>query len=184
MPNSVSSLRHGLRSLYSSLRCTQAPRTYTSSPFRSEETSVQSRPPLSLDPTLVYTRKDERALRRSGVTPIGSRRRRAALSSTQDIPFEQLPYQCFQEARKVLQIDREEKLRQIEIERKRIAHSRTLDPAECGGELAKKIKIMAQEKYLEELKILADINDPLIKKRFEDGKGLILEAPFESGNAC
>ena len=27
-------------------------------------------------------------------------------------------------------------------------------------------------KYLEYLKIQADINDPLIKKRFEDGEGL------------
>ena len=40
-----------------------------------------------------------------------------------------------------------------------------------GGEHIKKGRIIAMEKHLEELKILADINDPVIKKRFEDGQG-------------
>ena len=87
------------------------------------------------------------------------------------IPFEQLPYQCFQEARKVLHADRQEKLAEIEIERKRIERAVAVDPSECGGEVAKKGKIVAMQKHLERLKILADINDPMIKKRFEDGKG-------------
>ena len=30
---------------------------------------------------------------------------------------------------------------------------------------------MAMERHLEDLKILADVNDPVIKKRFEDGQG-------------
>lgn len=45
-------------------------------------------------------------------------------------------------------------------------------PAElCGGEYVKKGRLVRMQKYLEELKILADINDPVIKKRFEDGEG-------------
>ena len=49
---------------------------------------------------------------------------------------------------------------------------RDLDPAHCGGEAAKKGKLLSMERYLHELKILADINDPVIKKRFEDGQGI------------
>ena len=102
--------------------------------------------------------------------PIGSRRRRAALQNSNNIPFEQLPYQCFQEARKILQADREEKLKQIEIQRRRIekvfqaTFNANPDPSRKG-------RLVAMQKYLEELKILADINDPMIKKRFEDGEG-------------
>lgn len=103
---------------------------------------------------------------------VGSRRRRAAISSTTNIPFEQLPYQCFQEARKVLQADREEKLKKIEVERKRIAKVQAQDAAELGGEARKIGKLVAMHKYLEHLKILADSNDPVIKKRFEDGLGI------------
>ncbi|MCJ1375742.1 hypothetical protein MMC20_006979 [Loxospora ochrophaea] len=129
------------------------------------------RPERPLDPRLVSTPKQERRLIQSGVQPIGSRRRRAALGSLANIPFERLPYQCFQEARKVLRADREDKLRQIEVQRQRIAKAQALDPAQCGGEFSKKGKVLGMQKYLEELKILADINDPVIKKRFEDGQG-------------
>jgi len=110
---------------------------------------------------------------RSGIKPIGSRRRRAALQGSTNIPFEQLPYQCFQEARKILQADREEKLQQIEVERARIARLQAQDPAVSGGETEKHRRLRSMRKYLEELKILADINDPVIKKRFEDGEGMI-----------
>lgn len=82
-----------------------------------------------------------------------------------------MPYQCFQEARKVLQEDREEKLAQITEMRKRIAHWQNVPAADCGGDYAKKGKLVRMHKYLEELKILADSNDPLVKKRFEDGEG-------------
>ncbi len=104
--------------------------------------------------------------------PVGSRRRRAAIQSSDNVPFEQMPYQCFQEARKVLQEDRESKLVQIAQMRKRIAHWQSVSAADCGGGFAKKGKLVSMQKYLEELKILADINDPLIKKRFEDGEGM------------
>lgn len=140
-----------------------------------EEASLQSTPSASpLDPALVSTRKEERQLMRSGIRPIGSRRRRAALQDSANMPFEQLPYQCFQEARKLLGADREEKLQQIEIERARIARLQAQDPAGSGGEMEKNRRLTSMRKYLEELKILADINDPAIKKRFEDGEGMRL----------
>ncbi|KAL9596384.1 MAG: hypothetical protein Q9219_005819 [cf. Caloplaca sp. 3 TL-2023] len=125
-----------------------------------------------LDPNTVYTPKFERRLfRRTGQQPIGSRRRRAAIRTSQNIPFEQLPYQCFQEARKILLADREEKLKQIEEERRRLERAQAISLEEYGGEYIKKGRVVRMQKYLEELKILADINDPIIKKRFEDGLG-------------
>ncbi len=103
--------------------------------------------------------------------PIGSRRRRVALQETSGIPFEQLPYQCFQEARKILIADREEKLKQIEADRARIIRLRDSDPALSGGEARKKQRLKDLVDKLEYLKILADVNDPLVKRRFEDGLG-------------
>jgi large subunit ribosomal protein L35 len=129
------------------------------------------------DPALVTSPRLEKRLLKSGVSPIGSRRRRAALQDSPNIPFEQLPYQCFQEARKVLLADREEKLKEIARERDRIARLRALSDEEAGGEIVKKSRLGAMEKHLERLKILADINDPLVKKRFEDGQGR-LSMPF------
>jgi large subunit ribosomal protein L35 len=110
---------------------------------------------------------------RSGVMPIGSRRRRAAIQSSDNIPFEQLPYQCFQEALKVLREDRVEKLEQIKTERLRISNLMAQDISKIkGGEAQKERRLDSMRQYLEKLKIEADINDPLIKKRFEDGEGM------------
>ena len=121
---------------------------------------------------------------KSGITPIGSRRRRAALKTSDNIPFEQLPYQCFQEALKVLKADREEKIKAIQTERLRISNLMALDSSMLkGGERQKQTRLDSMRKHLEYLKIQADINDPLIKKRFEDGEGmkisvyLLIEAP-------
>lgn len=109
---------------------------------------------------------------RSGTPPIGSRRRRAALRTSQNIPFEQLPYQCFQEARKILQEDRQEKLQALA---KEIAKIKRLEetPADqvSGGQRKKDMRLASLRKYVEELKVLADINDPIVKRRFEDGLG-------------
>lgn len=113
----------------------------------------------------------EKKLLKQGIAPVGSRRRRAALQNSANIPFEQLPYQCFQEARKVLLADREKKVKEIETMRGRIARLRAASTEQAGGELARKSSLGAMEKHLEHLKILADINDPLVKKRFEDGQG-------------
>ncbi|KAL8947997.1 MAG: hypothetical protein Q9222_005779 [Ikaeria aurantiellina] len=136
--------------------------------------SVPEAPPPRplLDPHTISTPRLERKLfRETGQHPIGSRRRRAALQNSANIPFEQLPYQCFQEARKLLQTDREEKLAQIEEERRRIAKVQATPAEQYGGEHVKKGRLIRMQHYLEELKILADTNDPVIKKRFEDGAG-------------
>ena len=57
---------------------------------------------------------------------------------------------------------------------------RDLDPAHCGGEAAKKGRLLSMERYLHDLKVLADINDPVIKKRFEDGQGMFIHSPFNA----
>ncbi|KAI0381818.1 hypothetical protein F5Y04DRAFT_60573 [Hypomontagnella monticulosa] len=114
----------------------------------------------------------ERKLVRMGTPPIGSRRRRAAIRTSENVPFEQLPYQCFQEARKILQEDRQEKIRAIA---KEVAKIKRLEetPADQvpGGERKKNLRLASLRKYLKELKILADVNDPIVKRRFEDGLG-------------
>lgn len=109
---------------------------------------------------------------KTGVMPIGSRRRRAAIKSSDNIPFEQLPYQCFQEALKILREDRAEKLELIKKELLRISNLVAQDASKIkGGEAQKERRLVSMRQHLEYLKIQADINDPLIKKRFEDGEG-------------
>jgi large subunit ribosomal protein L35 len=128
---------------------------------------------VSYNPMTVTAPRGERKLMRAGILPIGSRRRRAAIKTSDNLPFEQLPYQCFQEARKVLQADRATKLKQIESERAKIARLSAQDASTVkGGEKHKEIRLDSMKRYLERLKVLADINDPLIKKRFEDGEGM------------
>ncbi|KJZ70242.1 hypothetical protein HIM_10356 [Hirsutella minnesotensis 3608] len=109
---------------------------------------------------------------KAGKMPVGSRRRRVALRNTPDIPFEQLPYQAFQEARKILAADRQDKIARIAQELGKIAWLEARDPSEIkGGEVMKKTRLASLRREVERLKILADINDPLVKKRFEDGLG-------------
>ncbi|OCT45208.1 mitochondrial 54S ribosomal protein YmL35 [Cladophialophora carrionii] len=124
------------------------------------------------DPATVHVPRLERKLIREGKFPIGSRRRRAALAHSPGIPFDELPYQCFQEARKILIADRAEKLKKIETERARIARLQEVDPSTFpGGDAYKQRRLRSMTQELEKLKILADINDPNVKRRFEDGQG-------------
>lgn len=109
--------------------------------------------------------------------PVGSRRRRLIIRDQRQkgetsVPFTQLPYQCFQEARKFLAEDRKEKVAAIELFRTRIANLMAQDPAVSGGEENKQRRLESMRRKLEEYKILADVNDPLVKKNFEDGKGV------------
>lgn len=132
----------------------------------------------TLDPQMVENKKQERRLlRRDQVQPVGSRRRRAvlrrsALKQTAEVPFEQLPYQCFQEARKVLLEDRREKLSAIQTQQLRMDNAKA---AANGPHTDNKIRSM--QKHLDELVILADINDPVVKRKFEDGQGTALHHP-------
>ncbi|KAK0728283.1 putative ribosomal protein [Lasiosphaeria miniovina] len=102
----------------------------------------------------------------------GSRRRRAAMATSGNIPFEQLPYQCFQEARKILAEDRAEKIAKIAATMTKIKHTESKDASQFrGGEHYRQKRLAALRTYVDELKVLADINDPIVKRRFEDGKG-------------
>jgi large subunit ribosomal protein L35 len=128
--------------------------------------------PLELNPNTAAAPWAEKKLAQAGTPPIGSRRRRLAIRTSQNLPFEQLPFQCFQEARKILNQDREEKLLAIASELANIKKLEALDASKLkGGEQSKQTKIAVAKKTLEKLKILADINDPAVKRRFEDGLG-------------
>ena len=67
-------------------------------------------------------------------------------------------------------VDREEKLKEIEVMRARIARLREQDAAVGSGE-EKQARLKGMMDQLERLKILVDVNDPVIKKRYEDGEG-------------
>ncbi|KAI6869130.1 PEBP-like protein [Hortaea werneckii] len=160
-------------------RCAHQARSFSisaSSRLEAQQTpaSESTPPPTSTsarDPNTVSTRSGERQLlREQGLQPIGSRRRRAAIATTSSIPFSQLPYQCFQEARSFLQEDRKEKLQQIQQQRDRIER---LKAKQCApqDEAHKELRLTSMRRRLDELKILADINDPMVKRRFEDGAG-------------
>ena len=98
-----------------------------------------------------------------------------ALANAGGVPLEQLPFQCFQEARKVLMDDRAEKIKMIEKERAKIARLRAVPDEEAGGTRQKEIRLRSMQTTLEHWKILADVNDPMVKKRFEDGLGKFFE---------
>ena len=141
------------------------------------DTSTTTSPPPRhvLTPDTVVGKRQERKLfRTQHKMPIGSRRRRAVIKTMGEntIPFAQLPYQCFQEARKVLAEDREEKIKIIELFRSRIGRLEEADPTVYGGEENKQRRLDSMRQKLEQYKILADINDPLVKKKFEDGHGM------------
>jgi len=169
------------RCLYKSQISLQGPqiRAFSSVIGRNDElqTSSTATPPphhvLTPD-TVVGKRQEKKLLRTQHKMPIGSRRRRAAIKTLGEnsIPFTELPYQCFQEARKVLAEDREEKIKAIELFRSRIVRLMEADPAVYGGEENKERKLDSMRRKLEQYKILADINDPLVKKKFEDGHGM------------
>lgn len=126
---------------------------------------------MDLDPNTVLP-EFEAQLIKAGKVPIGSRRRRVAMRITSNIPFEQLPYQAFQEARKILAADRQDKLAKISVELEKIAKLEQKDAAQVkGGQKMKDVKLASLRREVERLKLLADINDPLVKKRFEDGLG-------------
>ncbi|KAL6849064.1 mitochondrial 54S ribosomal protein YmL35 [Amphichorda felina] len=140
---------------------------------KEQQPSAAAQPsPLDLDPDTVLP-EFEAQLIKAGKMPVGSRRRRLALRSVPEpLPFEQLPYQAFQEARKILAADREDKLQKIRTELAKIAwlEEKSADDVK-GGQYMKDVKLASLRRHVEELKILADVNDPVVKKRFEDGLG-------------
>lgn len=128
--------------------------------------------PAELDPNTAVAPWAEKDLWKAGTPPVGSRRRRYAIRTSLNIPFEQLPYQAFQEARKILAADREEKIAAIKVETEKIRRITETDASVYkGGEKKKAMRLESLRRHVEELKILADINDPNVKRRFEDGLG-------------
>ena len=152
----------------------QSCRTFTSSCQQYQEAVQFKSFYKNPNPETAFVPRLERKLVAAGTPPIGSRRRRMAIAQSQGVPFDQLPYQCFQEARKVLIEDRQEKLKQIDLMRARIARLQETDTSagQKGGEAYKQRRLESMRAELEHLKILADINDPNVKRRFEDGKGM------------
>ncbi|KAK5113752.1 hypothetical protein LTR85_010769 [Meristemomyces frigidus] len=145
--------------------------TQTSSDAPPPPATADAPKPKLRDPNTVSTRAAEQQLiQHQRITPVGSRRRRAAIASTSNIPFSELPYQCFQEARALLQADRKEKLEVIRAQRERIERLKAKDVAP-QDEAHKEKRLVDMRRKLEEQKILADINDPVVKRKFEDGEG-------------
>ena len=162
-----------LRLCWQCMRNAVGHRALSTSPLsQAPEQTTTEAPSSKLDPYLVsWPREERKLLKETGKNPIGSRRRRAALKSSANIPFEQLPFQCFQEARKFLHEDRQEKLELIQVQRsrmERLADTVTVDP---DATLKKETRLRSMRLHLDYLKIQADINDPVVKKRFEDGLG-------------
>jgi len=181
-PTTMSALNKGVKPLSHLPQCRRtihglsnlSVRSFSSSQtVRQDELQAQPSPKVDLlQPHLVHTpRLERRLVTRKNLTPVGSRRRRAALQAiNQQVPFEQQPYQCFQEARKILAADRQEKVQQLDVQRARYNKLRQLQ-VEPQNEFSRQQRIQGMEKHLEELKVFADINDPVVKRRFEDGKG-------------
>lgn len=166
-------------------------RTFSTSGLRASETSTTTTaqepsttstpgPLLDLDPHTV-PRELEQDLMDQGMMPVGSRRRREAIRTTGSLPFEQLPYQAFQEARKILAADRAAKVASLQATVDKMAALEARDAAAvAGGETMKQIRLKSLRKEAHRLTILADINDPLVKRRFEDGlgTGFIYTSPY------
>lgn len=153
---------------------TQEPAAGKSTPTTPPPAAKATPGPLDLDPNTV-SREFEDDLISQGTMPIGSRRRREAIRTTGSLPFEQLPYQAFQEARKILAADREQKVASLKATVEKLAALEAKDAAGIkGGETMKQIRLKSLRKEAHRLTILADINDPLVKRKFEDGLGTIL----------
>ena len=67
--------------------------------------------------------------------------------------------------------DRQEKIKEIETQQTRIKNLMGQDMQVSGGAAAKETRLRSMRKHLTELIILADINDPVVKRKFEDGQG-------------
>lgn len=127
-----------------------------------------------MDPNTTIMAWAEKKLLKRGINPVGSRRRRAAVSQTLNIPFEQLPYHCFQEARQLLAEDRAEKKDAIMKAYQRLNNVIAMPVETYRGRAAYKEKVVASLRArLEYLKVQADMNDPAVKRRFEDGFGML-----------
>lgn len=124
-----------------------------------------------MDPNTTTLAWAEKKLLKEGINPVGSRRRRAAVRQTPGIPFEQLPFHCFQEARQLLAADRAQKMEEIVHAYQKLKKVEA-QPAKPGEEAFKMKRLLSMRRELERLKVYADINDPAVQRKFEDGFGM------------
>ena len=66
-----------------------------------------------------------------------------------------------------------EKLEGIKKMEDKITRLEALSPEEAGGKQVQSSRLGGMKVHLEDLMIKADINDPMVKKRFEDGNGTV-----------
>ncbi|KAF8477133.1 phosphatidylethanolamine-binding protein [Kalaharituber pfeilii] len=78
--------------------------------------------------------------------------------------IESMPFQAYQLALQVIREDRQEKLKQIELTRQRLATAR-----KAPGATEKSRTVLSLKRHLEKLRILADINNPRVKYNFDNG---------------
>lgn len=83
-----------------------------------------------------------------------------------------MDFECFQEARNLLRIDRMEKLDQIRRLQDKIRQVEGEDVSAFEGSLENKQETLAKlREKRDTLVIYADANDPEVKRIFEDGQG-------------
>ncbi|KAL7271262.1 mitochondrial 54S ribosomal protein YmL35 [Rhizina undulata] len=78
--------------------------------------------------------------------------------------IESMPFQTFQLALDVIRKDREEKLEQIKVQRERLQNVLKYTGAKPTDK-----RVVSMVKYLEDLKVKADINNPRVKYNFDNG---------------
>ena len=124
----------------------------------------------SPNPVLVTSPKLEKSLLKSGISPIGSRRRRAALQNSQISRLNSYRTNVSRKPGRFCLLTGRRSWKELRG-KERIAKLRKAPAEEAGGERPKQSRLKTFENDLERLKILADVNDPLVKKGFEDGQG-------------
>lgn len=107
----------------------------------------------------------------SATVTSGGRLRPRSRANTYD--WDAMDYHCFQEARRLLAADRADKIRRILEQQALIRHieAQDGDAVYRCGEKYKQRRLASLRREVHRLKILADINDPEIRRRFEDGLG-------------
>lgn len=174
MAHHIRTIEPSLRALLQPQRYLSNTRSFATSALRLDEAGLESisTTPLAPPPLLDTdaARRDQQSTNKPGQSSASSRRLRGATRFSKIL---RQPYQCYQEALKIIQADREVKLKQIKLEQERIARVKAQDLSQT----LRKKKLNAMEKHLEYLKVLTDINDPEIKRRFEERRGTSPQPP-------
>lgn len=90
--------------------------------------------------------------------------------------IESMPFQTYQLALDVIRKDRAEKLSMITAERAKIARV-----IKFKGLTLQSVEVRSMLRYIEDLKIKADINNPRVKYNFDTGLSMCLLLPRSRG---